>query len=377
MIEVRSLLACAATIASALAIAGQPTPLGLPARPTSADPGLESARADLGRKLFMDRRLSPNGTMSCGMCHVPEQGFAANELATAVGIEGKSLRRNAPTLLNVGHLALLFHDGREVTLENQLWGPLLAADEMGNLTREAVVTHVQALPEYGPQFARAFPARGITASTVESALAAYERTLDSGNSRFDRFFFGHESTALSAQERSGLEVFRNKGRCAACHAIGRHDALFTDQGFHNTGVGAAKANYAPKRVRVPLAPGIETELDVADMPGVFSPEPADLGRFEVTHEERHRFAYKTPSLRNVALTAPYMHDGSVATLEAVIEFYDRGGIDNPGKDPLLAPLGLTAEEKRALVAFLHTLTGDNVEQLAARARAAASTFRFR
>jgi cytochrome c peroxidase len=371
----RLLAAVSLVLASAPLLAGPPQPLGLPASSAGTEPTLEQVR--LGRKLFMDRRLSRNGTMSCGMCHVPEQGFAVNELATAVGMEGQSLRRNTPTVLNVGYQALLFHDGRATSLEDQVWGPLLAADEMGNLTREAALARVQALPEYRPLFAAAFPGAELTASGIAAALAAYQRTLKSGNSRFDRFHFGGERDALSRSEQDGFELFRGKGGCVACHAIGPRSALFTDQAFHNTGIGLAKAGAAPSPLRVPLAPGVETLLDPAGLPGVFSPYAPDLGRFEVTHQERDRYAYKTPTLRNVALTAPYMHDGSLATLEEVIDFYDRGGIDNPGRDPLLQPLGLTAEEKRALVAFLRALTGDNVDQLAAQARAAASTFRFR
>jgi cytochrome c peroxidase len=361
-------------LALASANAAPDVPLGLPPMPGSAAPVL--AQVDLGRKLFMDRRLSRNGTMSCGMCHVPEQGFAVNELATAVGMEGQSLRRNTPTVLNVGYQLALFHDGRSPSLEDQVWGPLLAADEMANLTRDAAVARVEALPEYRVLFARAFPGASITASGIAAALAAYQRTLVSANSRFDRFQFGGEPTALTPEEKSGLDLFRGKARCAACHAIGKSTALFTDQAFHNTGVGFPKAA-ANTQLRVPLAPGVDTLLEPAGMPGVFSADVPDLGRFEVTGHERDRYAYKTPSLRNVALTAPYMHDGSFATLEQVIEFYDRGGVDNPGKDPLLRPLGLTNEEKRALVAFLRALTGDNVGQLATEARAAASTFKFR
>jgi cytochrome c peroxidase len=287
------------------------------------------------------------------------------------------LRRNTPTVLNVGYQRLLFHDGRASSLEDQVWGPLLAADEMANLTREAAVERVQALPEYHALFARAYPGAGITASGIASALAAYQRTLNSGNARFDRFHFGGERAALTQQEQNGFDLFRGKGRCIACHTIGTRAALFTDQRYHNTGVGFAKAKAVPQRLRVPLAPGVETELHMAELPGVFSPDDPDLGRFEVTRQPGDRYAYKTPTLRNVALTAPYMHDGSLATLEEVVEFYDRGGIDNPGKDPLLARLGLTVEEKQALVAFLRALTGDNVERLAAQARAAASTFKFR
>jgi cytochrome c peroxidase len=371
----RLLAVLALALASVPAWAAALEPLGLPPAPAAAPPTPE--QVELGRKLFMDRRLSRNGTMSCGMCHVPEQGFAVNELATAVGIDGQSLRRNTPTVLNVGYQTLLFHDGRATSLEEQVWGPLLAADEMGNLTREAAVARVRALPEYRALFAAAFRGADITASGIAAALAVYQRTLKSGNSRFDRFYFGGEDSALSRLERDGFEVFRGKGRCVACHTVGPRSALFTDQAFHNTGVGFARASAAPRPLRVPLAPGVETLLDPAGMPGVFSPDAPDLGRFEVTRQERDRYAYKTPSLRNVALTAPYMHDGSLATLEQVIDFYDRGGIDNPGRDPLLQPLGLPIEDKRALAAFLRALTGDNVGQLAAQARAAASTATFR
>jgi cytochrome c peroxidase len=238
------------------------------------------------------------------------------------------------------------------------------------------VARVQALPEYRALFARAFPGAGITAPGIAAALAAYQRTLNSGNSRFDRFYFGAERGALTQQEQNGFDLFRGKGRCIACHTIGARTALFTDQIFHNTGVGFAKAQAVLQRLRVLLAPGIQTELDPTTMPGVFSREAPDLGRFEITQSPGDRYAYKTPTLRNIVLTAPYMHDGSFATLEEVIEFYDRGGIDNPGKDPLLVALGLTAEEMRAMVAFLRALTGDNAERLAAEARAAASTFKF-
>jgi cytochrome c peroxidase len=349
--------------------------LGLPAVGSRAD-SLLAERAALGRKLFMDRRLSRNGTMSCGMCHVPEQGFAAVEMAKAVGIEGRSLRRNAPTLLNVAFHRFLFHDGRERSLEAQAWRPLLAADEMGNDTREGVVVRIAALPEYTDLFERAFPRQGLAAETVAAALADYQRTLVSGGSRFDRWFYGGESAALTAEERHGFELFAGRAHCVSCHTFGRYDALFTDHSYHNTGLGWARATRRGE-VAVPLAPGVETRVSVQAMAELFGAEPADEGRFEVTGHQADRFAYRTPSLRNVALTPPYMHDGSLPTLEDVVEFYDRGGIDNPGKDPLVYALELDAAEKRALVAFLRTLTGENVEELAAQARAAASTSALR
>jgi len=360
-------------LAGLLALLTQSAPadsaLGLPPLEVSGNDPL-AMRVELGRRLFMDRRLSRNGTMSCGMCHVPEQGFTTNEMATAIGIEGRSLRRNAPTVLNVGFQRSLFHDGRETSLERQIWSPLLAADEMGNASRQAVVARVSALADYSAAFPLAFPDARITEDTIAAALASYERTLIAANSRFDRWFFAGESSALTAEERGGLELFRGKAGCAVCHHFNKRDALFTDHRFHNTGVGWAHANAATRTVSVPLGGGERAEVSAAEMTALFGGDLHDDGRFEVTHQARDRWAYKTPSLRNVALTAPYMHDGSLATLRDVIEFYDRGGIQNPGKDALLQPLHLSPEEKQALEAFLQTLTGENVGQLAAEARAA-------
>jgi cytochrome c peroxidase len=347
--------------------------LGLPPLEVSQNDSSVAARVGLGRRLFMDRRLSRNGTMSCGMCHIPEQGFTTNEMATTIGIEGRSLRRNAPTVLNVGFQHTLFHDGRETSLERQIWGPLLAADEMGNASRAAVVARVSALPDYPAAFARVFPSAGINEDTIAAALASYERMLVAANSRFDRWFFAGESSALSAVERDGFQLFRGKAGCSSCHIVGERDALFTDHRFHNTGVGWVHANAASQAVSVPLGGGATTEVSRAEMAALFGGNLHDEGRFEVTRLQQDRWAYKTPSLRNVALTAPYMHDGSLATLREVIEFYARGGIDNPGKDRLLQPLHLSLEEKQALEAFLRALTGENVRELAAEARAAFHT----
>ena len=254
---------------------------------------------------------------------------------------------------------------------------MLAADEMGNRSRTEVVQRVAALPDYRDLLERAFPGRDTSEVEIAAALAAYERTLASGNSRFDRWYFGGEAHALSAPEREGFELFAGKAGCSACHLIGTRDALLTDHRFHNTGVGWARANKPPERYTVPLAPGVSAEVPASALAPLLGPELKDEGRFEVTGRPEDRWAYKTPSLRNVALTAPYMHDGSLPTLAAVIDFYDRGGVDNPGKDPAIRPLGLSAEEKRALEAFLSALTGDNVKQLGAAARAAFRTNRTR
>jgi len=350
---------------------GLPAALGLPSMEVPIENAVTPAKVALGRKLFLDRRLSPNGTMSCAMCHVPEQGFTAHELATSVGIEGRSVRRNAPTVLNVAWQRRLFHDGREVSLEDQVWGPLLAANEMGNPSIGYVIERIAALEDYRGLFEAAFDGRGPSAARVGAALASYERTLVAGDSRFDRWRFGGDASALSEVERAGFELFAGKGRCTTCHRVGEREALFTDHGFHNTGIGWRRAFATPAHTRVELAPGVYAELDRRTIESFSEPPAKDVGRSEITLDPKDRWAYKTPSLRNVALTAPYMHDGSLSSLEAVVEFYDRGGVDNPEKSVRIAPLGLSADERAALVAFLRTLTGSGVAALVADARGVA------
>ena len=344
--------------------------LGLPPLPEAvAAPSL--AQVNLGRKLFMDRRLSRNNTMSCAMCHVPEQGFAAHELATSVGIEGRSLRRNAPTLLNVAYVGALFHDGRSASLEHQAWAPLLNPIEMGNDDVGHVIARIRRMPDYAGKFETAFGAPADI-RTVGAALAGYQRTLIAGDSRFDRWRYANDRSALTASEQAGFAVFAGKGRCIACHMVGEKHALFSDGRFHNTGLGFGRSTAASdpaRRHRVQLAPGVFTDVSEGELASVSEPAQDDTGRHEVTSNDSERWAYRTPTLRNVAITAPYMHDGSLATIEAVIEYYQHGGIDNPGKSALIAPLGLTAGEQRDLAAFLRSLTGAHVGALAAAARA--------
>lgn len=333
-------------------------PLGLPAL---AEP-LRPAAVDLGRTLFFDRRLSANGTLSCAMCHVPEQAFTQNELRTPVGLEGRSVRRNAPALYNVAYRPLLFHDGRESALEAQIWAPLLADNEMGNADRAAVLERIAGLNDYPRRFAAAYP-DGLGAATLGDALASYQRGLLSADSPFDRWFFGGRRDALEPPAQRGFAVFRDAG-CGSCHRIGERHALFTDHGFHNTGIGH-RARQAPRQpARLQLAPGVFTELTVA----IEVPVPADAGRFEVTGDEADRDRFRTPGLRNVALTGPYMHDGSLPTLAAVIDYYDAGGAGDPRQDPRVRPLGLSAPDRAALAAFLESLTGSDVAALAGDAR---------
>lgn len=346
----RALAALALVVGGAAATAADAT-LGLPVlKPPPA------AQVALGRQLFFDRRLSANGTLSCAMCHVPEQGFTVNEARTSVGMNGVSLRRNAPTLLNVAFVGVLFHDGRAASLEQQALQPLVHPDEMANRNLAAVMARIAALPEYRAPLRRAFGDAQPTPARVARALAAYQRTLLAGGSPFDRWRFGGEREALSALAQRGFEQFRALG-CVACHPVGERDALFSDGGFHNVGVRARSEALAAQPVDVVLIPGLATQvtpetlrtIGVADMP--------DLGRAEVTGRAADRRAYRTPSLRNVALTAPYMHDGSLASLDEVLDHYARGGWPaDAQQDARIRPLALDADTRRALIAFLESLT---------------------
>ena len=350
----------------------QSPPLGLPTVPVPADNVQTRAGIRLGRKLFFDRRLSLNNTMSCAICHVPEMGFTNNELKTAIGFEGRRGRRNAPTLLNVAYKTRLFHDGREFSLENQIWSPLLARNEMANPSVGYVIEKIRKLKDYDGLFRQVFAGQGATIETVGKALAQYQRTLLAGNSPFDRWRYGGESDALDERQRRGFEVFTGKGKCSSCHLITRDRALFTDNLWHNTGIGYRESmGYGNAGAKVQLAPGVFTEVDgevIREM--TQQPRRNDLGLYEVTLEPADRWKYVTPTLRNVELTAPYMHDGSLLTLAEVIEFYDRGGVPNKGLSPLIRPLSLTAEEKTALLAFLSALNGANVATLVKDAFAA-------
>ena len=345
-------------------------PLGLPAVPVPADNPLTRRKIALGRKLFFDRRLSHNDTMSCAMCHIPEQGFTNRQLATAVGIEGRTVRRNAPTLYNVAYAKRLFHDAREGRLERQVWGPLLARNEMGNPSVGSVIERIESLPDYAGLFEVAFDGRPPGMKALGMALASYQRTLLAGDSAFDRAYFGGEGGALSKAAARGFRLFTDEAACAACHPVGAESALFTDHGLHNTGVGyRSSLGTGAAGTRVEVAPGSYVELEHALLASISETPPADLGVYEITLDPRDRWKYRTPSLRNVALTAPYMHDGSLRTLREVVEFYDRGGVPNEALDPLMRPLGLTQTQIDDLVAFLESLTGD-VNALVRDARAA-------
>ncbi len=304
-------------------------PLGLPPVPIPADNPPTAQTIALGRKLFYDPRLSKDNTISCASCHHPELAFT-DGLRHSLGVGGTLGRRNAPTLLNSAYSPLQFWDGRAVSLEAQSADPIADPLEM-NQTHDVSVSKVQKDPTYQAEFAQAFGPGGITLALIEKSLASFERTLLSGNSPFDQYQYGGKKQALSPAAIHGLALFADpqRGNCVVCHTIGKDYALFTDGKFHNTGAGV-------------------------DGEGDFT----DVGRFGETKLQANQGEFKTPTLRNVARTAPYMHDGSLKTLGDVIAFYAGGGNSNPHLDKDIKPLALSAQDRADLVAFLESLNGD-------------------
>ncbi len=295
-------------------------PLGLDAYlPTPAENPLTPARVALGRELFFEKRLSRDDTISCASCHDPERAFTDEE-PVAVGVEGQKGTRRTPRLINRAYGRSFFWDGRAATLEEQVLGPIANPIEM-DLAVEDAVARLQSDLHYTAAFEAAFDG-APTPERLSFALAAYVRTILSGDSPYDRYLAGDE-TALSEAQRRGLELFRGKAACTVCH-VGPN---LTDERFHNTGVGWANGAYA------------------------------DDGRAAVSGDAADRGAFKTPPLREVAGAGPYMHDGSLETLDDVIEFYDEGGRENPNLDFDMQPLNLTGREKKDLVAFLEALSG--------------------
>lgn len=346
-------------------------PLGLPPIPQPENNPVTRAKVELGRKLFFDRRLSLNNTFSCAICHIPEQGFSNNELAIAVGLEGRSGRRNSPTIYNTAYSSRLFHDGREESLEQQVWGPLLTVNEMANPSVGAVISKIRNIPEYQGLFEAAFDGRSVSMETVGMAIASYERVIVSGNSPFDRWYYGGEKEVLSKSAKRGFDLFVGRAGCVSCHTIGEKSALFTDDAMHNTGMGYRESmGIKPDKQKMLVAPGYYLEVDQAILDDVGFKQSGDVGLYEVTQNPDDRWKYHTPSLRNVALTAPYMHNGSLSTLREVVDFYNEGGVENELLDALIRPLGLTDSECDDLVAFMESLTGNNVNTVVADAFAA-------
>lgn len=307
-------------------------PLGLPELTFPRQYTVTQDRIDLGKKLFYDTRYSFSGKTACASCHIPEHGFS-DILPLGFTSFGATLGRNTPTVLNAAYNDYEFWDGRAASLEGQAQEVYHSTSD-NNVNLKDVIAQVGADPEYKALFQQAFDT-APTAENFEQAITCYELTLLSGNTRFDQFAFAGNGTALTPQEKQGYAVFTGKGNCTSCHLIEKDHALFMDQKFHNIGVG-----YQPDGKLL------------------------DGGRYGVTANRADIGAFKTPGLRNVSLTAPYQHDGSQPTLEAVVDYYDRGGNANPNLDPLMKPLHLSAEEKAALVAFLKALTEEKWQKIA-------------
>lgn len=316
-------------------------------------PSMASELIKLGKSLFHDKRLSADGTISCATCHVPEKAFA-DGLRVAKGIGGQQGTRNTPTLLNVGQATSLFWDGRRTTLEEQAKDPFVNSREHGFANHAQVVKIVRTVPEYRMAFKRVFNVGQdqVSIDHIARAIAAFERSLSSHDSPFDRYVFRNEQMALTDAARRGLELFRGRARCAACHTLGEQEATFTDNDFHSLGIGYRKIEPRLAEITAHFANNRGQSLDQRVISDV---EVSELGRFAVTLNPQDIAKFRTPSLRNVELTAPYMHDGSVATLEEAVdlEVYYRGAESGH-------PLALTARERADLVEFLKSLSGDSL-----------------
>lgn len=312
----------------------------------------DAALQALGSKLFADQRLSADGTISCASCHDPSKGFTDGR-ALPVGIAGMLGTRNAPGLLGVREQDSFLWDGRHASLEAQVLDPFTNAREHGLRSVDELLRRLEGLPDYREAFSRVFGSPRPSEEQVRSALATFVRAIDPGPSRFDRWQRG-DGRALTDRERRGFEIFRGPAQCASCHSIGGERARFTDNSFHSVGVGAAALGDS-----VAEAASRAMKAGSAELPALITADPAiaALGRFNVTRRPSDIGKYRTPSLRNVALTAPYMHDGSIPSLEAAVdqEIYYRG--TQQGR-----PLALSAEDKASLVAFLRSLTSESLER---------------
>ncbi len=290
----------------------------LPEPPIPPDNPQTTSKIQLGKMLFFDTRLSRDYSLSCATCHTPDKAYSDGR-PKAIGIGNKMLLRRSPSILNAAYNSAQFWDGRAASLEEQARAPIMEGSEMGMPDEKTVISRLQDVPEYRQRFQEVFGGT-ISLANVTKAIAAFERTLVTPDSPFDRYARG-DKQALTDQQKRGLILFFGKASCTQCH----NGENFTDNKFYSLGSRGQDSN-------------------------------RDVGRFAITNSPADLDAFKTPSLRNVATRAPYMHDGSMSTLKEVLEWYDRGGGNDP-KSSLLHPLGLSNDEKQDLLAFLESLTG--------------------
>jgi len=307
-------------------------------------------RIGLGRMLFFDKRLSRDRTISCATCHDPKYGFADPQ-AKSTGINGQLAARNTPTIMNAGLQSSFFWDGRAKTLEAQAAGPILNPQEMGMPNRAAVVARIREVPEYAALFEFAY-GRAPEFQDIVRALAAFQRTLVFLDSPFDEYRAGKED-AISSDAQAGFELFRE--HCTSCHPVNLREPLLSDSNFHNVGVGFTTNDHqalARKAFPKLRASDRDASVDTSEVVSKYG----ELGRALVTKLEYQVGAFRTAPLRNVALTAPYMHDGSLKTLWDVVDHYNEGGVSNTWQDPQIIILGLSDDEVDQVVAFLFSLT---------------------
>ena len=297
--------------------------------PSPSSNKLDEKKAELGKRLFFDPRLSGTGKMSCATCHDPAKGWS-DGLPTARGHKGKILARATPTIVNVGFNKILMWDGREKSLEDQALGPIVNPEEMANSV-DNVIRTLKGIPGYVDAFKEAYYGLPINASTISRSIAMYQRLVVANQSPFDRWLAG-DTEAMTAEQLAGLKVFvdPNKGNCASCH----RPPNFTDNGFHNIGLKS------------------------------FGNKKPDLGRHRVVSVDMTKGAFKTPPLRNISLTSPYFHDGSAKSLNDVINHYMSGGVVKSNLSPNMKTLKINQAERKALLAFLNALTSHTDPTLA-------------
>lgn len=295
----------------------------VPAMKYPSDNKWSRDKEELGKMLYFDPRLSGSNWISCATCHNPALGWS-DGLPRTIGDGQKELGRHSPTIINSGYFEIQMWDGRKKSLEDQAKGPIAASVEM-NQDYDELLRELQALPGYVSRFDKVFGKNSITIDNIAKAIATFERTVVSKNSPYDKYWAGDKS-AMSPSAVNGMNLFFGKGKCGICH----NGPVFTDSGFHNIGVKPA------------------------------GPLKVDLGRYNESKDDFDKGAFKTPGLRDITKSAPYMHNGTEATLEDVIEFYDRGGDSKDNISPFITPLGLTSQEKKDMVEFLKALDGDPI-----------------
>lgn len=364
MIE-RILLTTYLLAASTLAFAAE---LGLPPVPIPENNPQTPDKIALGDRLFHDTRFSADGKVSCATCHSQAMGFTDN-LVVSEGFNDLTGTRNAPTVLNAAYMTSMFWDGREPDLEGQSKQPPINPVEGGLRDHQPIIDVIRGDRQYRRAFKKVFDVGrdAIDMDHVAMAIASFERTVVAGNSRFDRYFYSGEAAVLTAEEIGGFDVFTKKGRCVSCHTIEQTQAIFTDNRFHNIGVGFKQIGGKEHETAEQFVKAKRDGADV-DIAVLTNQNISELGRFAVTDNPTEVGAFKTPTLRNIDVTGPYMHDGSLATLEEVVDFYNNGGRDNE-TDPLsgfqsggIRPLNLTDEEKQQLIAFMKALTSPDLDR---------------